>query len=440
MLMTDSLSSICLPIPFEAEGMIRLNHPHSLSRGFTIIETLVCACILISLMSLGSRYITQNAERTVNQITAQQLQHVTQAAQQYVQDHYPMFKENLNQTLTWQDLVNGGYLSDKSLEKNHYGQAYRFTLLEEKGLLQILLTTEEGHSINENSLRQIVALAGSSAGYASILHQDNIVGHQESWFLKTSLLKTGHLASLTIVNEKEVMNVASFLRRTKLIDHPEHNRMDTPLEMAEGTHISYGNNGSRLSRNDFYIDSDDKSYISVSGGGNKFFKISYPNSTGGTMELWGDILLLQNNKNIFSLENRQKTELNIIKNGFLSQLNEEKIYFKNNINNSTSMTAESIRVDRINPSDYSGWNLNMNTSRFRTQIDGTGVRVPYYLFNDTPKADFQKFGQYVCGSRPGNFSDEDGKLFVLAQNSQESHLYICLTGFAYRLLHTFNDP
>jgi hypothetical protein len=104
------------------------------------------------------------------------------------------------------------------------------------------------------------------------------------------------------------------------------------------------------------------------------------------------------------------------------------------------MTAESIRADRINPSDYSGWNLNMNTSRFRTQIDGTGVRVPYYLFNDTPKADFQKIGQYACGRRPGNFSDEDGKLFVLAQNSQQSHLYICLTGFAYRLLHTFNNP
>ncbi len=357
MLMTVPLSSICLPIPFEEEGTIRLNHPPSLSRGFTIIETLVCACLLISFMSLGSRYITQNAERTVNQITAQQLLHVTQVAQQYVQDHYPMFKENPNQTLTWQDLVNGGYLSAKSLEKNHYGQAYRFTIIEEKGLLQILLTTEAGHSIDENSLRQIAALAGSSAGYASILHQGEIVGHQESWFLKTSILKTGHLASLTIVNEKEVMNVASFLRRTKLTDHPEYNRMDTHLKMAEDTNISYGKDGCQLSHHEFSITSNDGSFIQIAGGGNKFLKISHPYTGGEKMELWSNILYLKNedNDNTITLQNRQQIGLDIIKNGILSQLNEEKIYFKNKLNSSTSMTAESIRVTRINPLDYSGW-------------------------------------------------------------------------------------
>lgn len=66
-----------------------INHRQSsyqLQQGFMIIEALVVICVLVSLMSLGAKSITKNAERTVNQVTAQQLQQITQAAQYYVQE------------------------------------------------------------------------------------------------------------------------------------------------------------------------------------------------------------------------------------------------------------------------------------------------------------------------------------------------------------------
>lgn len=204
---------------------------YPVQQGFTIIEAVVVLCVLVSLMSLGMRFITKDAERTVNQVTAQQLKQITQAAQYYVQDHYQDFKNNPALTLEWQQLVKAGYLSDLQLEKNHYSQTYHFTITQEKDLLQLLLTTQGGNPINEQSLRQIAALAGSSAGYASVLNKGKIVGNQQSWIVDGITLQPGHLASLTLVSGQEVMDAATFLRRTKIADHPEYNTMKADLEI-----------------------------------------------------------------------------------------------------------------------------------------------------------------------------------------------------------------
>ncbi len=215
-----------------------INHRQSsyrLQQGVMIIEALVVICVLVSLMSLGAKSITKNAERTVNQVTAQQLQQITQAAQYYIQDHYLAFKNDPNLKLDWQQLVDDGYLSNHQLSKNHYGQAYDFTITQQQGLLQLLLTTQGGNPINEQSLRQIAALAGSSAGYVSGLDPGKIIGNQQSWVLAGTSLPPGHLASLTLVNEQEVMDAATFLRRTQIAGHPEYNQMETDFWMMANT-------------------------------------------------------------------------------------------------------------------------------------------------------------------------------------------------------------
>jgi type II secretory pathway pseudopilin PulG len=206
-----------------------------LQRGFYLLEAIVVMSVAITLMGLGSRYITDSAERSVNQVAAQQLQQVSRAAQQYVQDHYQAFNENSNHPLEWQTLVDQGYLSDKVLKLNHYGQAYQFQVNNINGQLQLLLTTLDGQSISESSMRQIAQIAGSSSGYASTLHKNKIVGLQEGWFVEGVPLEIGHLASLSMINEKEIMDAAAFLRRTKFKGHEEYNRMETDLLMGENT-------------------------------------------------------------------------------------------------------------------------------------------------------------------------------------------------------------
>lgn len=211
-----------------------MTQPHA-QHGFYLLEMIVVLTVLVSLMGLGSRSITKNAERTVNNITAQPLKQVTRAAREYLQDHYQLFIDDPSKKLEWQDLVNNSYLTGTLPSQNHYGQSYQFTVTEHNTLLQLLLTTDGGHPINESSLRQIAALAGSSAGYASVLHKNKIVGHQESWTLNNISLNQGHLASLTFVNEKEVMNAANFLRRTPFPGCPEYNQMNTDLLMMANT-------------------------------------------------------------------------------------------------------------------------------------------------------------------------------------------------------------
>lgn len=249
-----------------------MTQPHA-QHGFYLLEMIVVLTVLVSLMGLGSRSITKNAELTVNNITAQQLKQVTRAAREYLQDHYQLFIDDPSKTLKWQDLVDNGYLTGTLPSQNHYGQSYQFTVTEHHTLLQLLLTTDGGHPINESSLRQIAAMAGSSAGYASVLHNNKIVGHQESWSLNDSSLNQGHLASLTFVNEQEVMDAANFLRRTSFPGHPEYNQMHTDLLMMANTiKMDKDNKAAKLNK-------DGLVFNDTTSKGIGMFNTDYPNIT-----------------------------------------------------------------------------------------------------------------------------------------------------------------
>ncbi|MEW9823615.1 MAG: shufflon system plasmid conjugative transfer pilus tip adhesin PilV [Candidatus Symbiodolus clandestinus] len=232
--------------------------------GFHLLEMIVALSVLCSLLTLGSRYISKNAENSVNKIVASHLKQVTKSAQRYVQDNFKQLKNHEGPPLDFAKLVEEGYLAENFPKKNHYGQGYQFKVSDTKAGLQLLLTTAGGNPITEASLRQIADLAGSAAGYASVLHQNKIVGTQEGWMLEGFPLKTGHLASLTMVNQQEVMDAATFLRKTKFTDHPEYNEMQTDLSMlANNIHLMEGELTGTLSKDRLQLSHKKGKYIDI---------------------------------------------------------------------------------------------------------------------------------------------------------------------------------
>ncbi|XAV88796.1 MAG: hypothetical protein AAHH96_01640 [Candidatus Symbiodolus clandestinus] len=89
-------------------------------------------------------------------------------------------------------------------------------------------------------MRKIVTMAGSQAGYTTLLHPNKIIGHQENWSIDIEdTVEIGHVASLTIINEKDVMDAANFLRRTEISEHTKYNRMDTDLQISNSKKIFF---------------------------------------------------------------------------------------------------------------------------------------------------------------------------------------------------------
>lgn len=421
---------------------------YPLQQGFMIIEAVIVTCVLVSLMSLGSRYITQHAERTVNKITAQQLRQVTKAAQHYVQDHYSQFQKNPNQKITWQDLVNEGYLSTQSPEKNNYGQEYLFSVTDQKGLLQLLLTTDGGHPISESSLRQIAAMAGSSAGYASELHKNKITGHQESWFLNSPPLNIGHLASLTMVNEKEVMDAAIFLRRTQLVGHPEYNRMEADLEIKEHLlKIIEGSAQTQLSPTTLTLDNPVGSAktknisLDVKGEPTLKMKDSYnPINNGAESLMSSDRLELirPNEGNEIKLTSNDDPSITIKKSNANIKLNADELLMHSSYNaGSINMILNSwdssdlgihVTVEKVEPFwATAGWSRGVH-------ISPNWLRLPVYKRNHDSSFGSTQGKDYaieVCNrSSRVEYGMEThiGRLFVVTnQSTGNTAIWICTT-------------
>lgn len=238
-------------------------------QGFYLLEALLLLTISISLMSLGARYMIQSADRQVNQVTAQQLQQVTQAAAFCLKDNYSRFKANPEQQLNWQELIDNGYLPSTFSVVNSYDQRYQFAIQSDNQYLKLVLTTQGGRPISEASLRQIAALAGPTSGYTSRLDPSQITGNQQAWVVQGVPSTIGHLASLSVIHEQEIMDAATFLRRTQCLGKPEYNTMETDLMFPQNKKILLG------SSEDAWITSVDNSTI-------KLTYYSSPNDTWTT--------------------------------------------------------------------------------------------------------------------------------------------------------------
>lgn len=215
------------------------------ARGFTVIETIIVLTVLISLMSLGSRYLQNNLDSHIHQAVARHLKQVDQATILYIQEHYSDFSAEPSE-LEMVILRKAGYLPPDFLEKNNYQQNYKIQLFPKQqgeiSLLQVVITTQDGQAISEDALRKISTLVGGQAGYMSVLFPDKITGTQGGWEMegKELLISPGHLASVTWVNPHDIIDANGFLRRKKIEGYPEYNTMETNLHMQDHT-IEYEN-------------------------------------------------------------------------------------------------------------------------------------------------------------------------------------------------------
>jgi type II secretory pathway pseudopilin PulG len=244
--------------PFRAITAVR-------GRGFTVIEILVVLTVLISLISLGSRYIQRNLDSALNQAMAYHFKRIDKAANSYVKDHYADLLGQQSE-LELESLVNAAYLPPDFLKTNNYQQSYKIRIFPKQqgniALLQVVITTQKGQEISEQALRQISNLVGGQAGYVSILSPDKITGTQGGWEMESKDLSitTGHLASVTWVNQRDIIDADGFLRRQKFEGHPEYNRMETDLQMQDHT-IEYENGEfkGKLSSNQLWFSNDKQS-------------------------------------------------------------------------------------------------------------------------------------------------------------------------------------
>lgn len=161
-------------------------------QGFGMLEAIVAVMISISLMAIGSRYISQQADSALNQATARQLNQLSLAANHYAHDHFEQLQTETKegQWVEWQRpeiqryLIDKGYLPDTLPGKNPYQQQYRIIIQQpELQLLQIVTLTQAGKAIKESSLRQIAQVAGPNSGFISHLNPQQVMGSQGGWEL-----------------------------------------------------------------------------------------------------------------------------------------------------------------------------------------------------------------------------------------------------------------
>jgi len=206
--------------------------------GFTILETIVVLIVMAAIISASSVYIKRNADNSLNQTAAANLQKLTQAAKWYTKDNYSTLKNSGTTTFSVAELIDKKYLEEGFSKVNSYGQGYQIIIqpdAQNSDMLQVKIITENGSAITTENMRKIAAIAGSDAGYA--LNTNTITGNQEAWELTGQSISKGHLASVTYVTGNDIVSAENFLRRDKIDGHPEWNQMNTDLTMTKNNSI-----------------------------------------------------------------------------------------------------------------------------------------------------------------------------------------------------------
>lgn len=250
-----------------------------LQQGFTLLEGLLGLSVLMGLLVLGGHHTQRRLEEQFCQNAAAHLRIVAGAAERYVLAHHgpggaeaeqqqwqveqQNATEEARQSLeTWryQQLIDQQYLPEGFEPKNLYGQGYSLTVKREvapQPHQQLLVVTTEGRAIQERALRQIARQLGERGGYISSIDKDPnddfcITGNQRGWTLplmpetpyqspdspeeakpEPIYPDPGHLASLSLIYDDEVLRGSTLLHRTAIPHQPQLNQMETDLVMQQ---------------------------------------------------------------------------------------------------------------------------------------------------------------------------------------------------------------
>jgi hypothetical protein len=263
-----------------------------LQQGFTLLEGLLGLSVLMGLLVLGSHHTQGRLEEQLCQSTAAHLRIVTKAAERYVLDQHgpegaaaeqqrwqeeqqqlPEDKRHSLEKWRYQQLIDKKYLTEDFKNGNLYGQCYSITVKPQAAPQphkQLLILTTGDRIIKERSLRQIARQLGRQGGYISSTERDRhddfcITGSQRGWtlpLLPETLYQSsdgteqaerapvypmpGHLASLSLLYDDELLQGKTLLHRMANPDQPQLNQMETDLVMQEHQVVFY--NGQHLGK------------------------------------------------------------------------------------------------------------------------------------------------------------------------------------------------
>jgi len=231
-------------------------------RGVTLIEVLASLTVIAALTAGVARLMDQYGDDTKSAITAQHISAVGMAAQAYIKDNYAVIQAAATPTtpalITVPMLVATGYLSPGYSTANNYGQSTCVLVLEPTAnMLNGLVVTEGGTTINDLTLGSIAGLVGANGGgvysdsptllrgamgaWATLIGNyanANASGQKCDGTAGTPSITAGHPIMALWFSNGDVSS--GFIHRNAVAGHPELNTMNTPLLMSATTVVTPG--------------------------------------------------------------------------------------------------------------------------------------------------------------------------------------------------------
>jgi len=231
-------------------------------RGVTLIEVLASLTVIAALTAGVARLMDQYGDDTKSAITAQHISAVGMAAQAYIKDNYAAIQAAATPTtpalITVPMLVATGYLSAGYSTTNNYGQSTCVLVLEPTAnMLNGLVVTEGGTTINDITLGAIAGLVGANGGGVYSDAATTLRGTMGAWSSPIGNYANANASGQKCDGTAGAPSIAAghpimalwfsngdvssgFIHRNTVAGHPELNTMNTPLLMSASTIVSSG--------------------------------------------------------------------------------------------------------------------------------------------------------------------------------------------------------
>lgn len=213
-------------------------------RGFTLIEVSAVLALLIIALPLFIAWQKQYVDSFQNRATSAYQARFTRAVNDYIHDYTAAVTSVATATspavITVAMLKNTSEFSSSQADTNPYGQTLTAQVLQPvANKLEVVVVSTGGQPIDDHNLHQIAGSMGSlgSGGYISAANPGTAVGTSGAWQIPIANFGVnpggGHLVtSLAFVNNTLV---SDYLYRSLVAGHPEYNRMNTDLDMANNS-------------------------------------------------------------------------------------------------------------------------------------------------------------------------------------------------------------
>lgn len=220
--------------------------------GYIIGAMIALAAMLYETPSL-LHWLTSASKTQTETVAAGQAQTIAQAATQYINANQATLESQATSTtavtVSVANLQSGGYLPTSVSTLNPYGQTWQVEILQPSaGVLQAVLSTTGGQTLDDQMASQIAQAIGSTGGYLPSaagatrlgLAANTIVGAGGGWTLAVGSLPIAKGSIAVAVTQGATSASNSYLYRDSVPGNPQYNTMTTPLIMSATVTVGNG--------------------------------------------------------------------------------------------------------------------------------------------------------------------------------------------------------